>query len=64
MTNFDLVDLLFKLFEASAYVEDSQLRIKNALKYDIHNLLEELDAKRLKILYDELEYDPEEEFDD
>jgi len=64
MTALDLIELLFKLFEASAYVEDGQLRIKNALKYDVHNLLEELDAARLKILYDELEYDPKEEFYD
>lgn len=61
MTTRDLIDLLFKLFQASAYVEDSQLRIKNALKYDIHNLLEELDPQQLKILYDELEYNPNEE---
>lgn len=61
MTTIDLIDLLFKLFEASAYVEDGQLRIRNALKYDVHNLLEELDAGRLKLLYDELEYNPEEE---
>lgn len=61
MTALDLIDLLFKLFEASAYVEDGQLRIRNVLKYDVHNLLEELDAGRLKLLYDELEYNPEEE---
>lgn len=61
MTTTDLIDLLFRLFRASAYVEDSQLRIRNALKYDIHNLLEELDPRQLKLLYDELEYEPDEE---
>lgn len=61
MTTTEIIDLLLKLFEVSAYVEDGNLRIANALKYDIHNLLQELAPDKLKILYDELEYDPSED---
>jgi hypothetical protein len=61
MTTIEIIDLLLKLFEVNAYVEDGQLKIANALKYDIHNLLQELAPNELKLLYDELEYDPEEE---
>jgi hypothetical protein len=55
----DIIDLLIKLFRANAYVEDNQLFIKSTLKYDIHNLLNEIAPLELYKIYDELEYDPD-----
>jgi hypothetical protein len=55
----DIIDLLIKLFRANAYVEDNQLFIKSILKYDIHNLLNEIAPLELYKIYDELEYDPD-----
>lgn len=52
----EIIDLLIKLFRANAYVEDNQLFIKTALKYDIHNLLKEIAPLELYKIYDELEY--------
>lgn len=56
----EIVDLLIKLFRANAYVEDNQLFIKTALKYDIHNLLREIAPLELYKIYDELEYTEDE----
>ena len=56
----EIVDLLIKLFRANAYVEDNQLFIKTALKYDIHNLLREIAPLELYKIYDELEYNEDE----
>jgi hypothetical protein len=53
----EIVDLLVKLFRANAYVEDSKLYIKTTLKYDIHNLLQEIAPLELYKIYDELEYE-------
>jgi len=61
MTRDELIDLIFKLFEVNAYVEDSNFYIRSALKYDIHNLLEEIAPEKLRILYEQLEYNPIEE---
>lgn len=56
----DIIGLLIKLFRANAYVEDNQLFIKTALKYDIHNLLKEVAPLELYKIYDELEYNEDE----
>lgn len=61
MTKDELLDLLFRLFEVNTYVEDNNFYIRSALKYDIHNLLEELAPEKLRILYEQLEYNPVEE---
>lgn len=61
MTTEELIDLIYKLFAVNTYSEDNKLYIRNALKYDIHNLIEEIAPEKLRILYDELEYDPQED---
>ena len=58
MTTSELIDLIYRLFAANTYSEDNKLFIRSALKYDIHNLLEEIAPDKLRILYDELAYDP------
>ena len=57
MKEFDL--LLYSLeniVKENLYCEDNMLRIKSKLKYDIINLMEEVDKKFMKNLKKELEY--------
>ena len=52
-----LRDLLTKY----TYCEDDKLRIKNGIKYDIYNLMNEYDRGFIKELHKELEYKDGEE---
>lgn len=61
MSTQELIDLIYRLFEANVYVEDGNFYIKSALKYDIHNLIEEIAPDKLRVLYESLEYNPIEE---
>lgn len=58
MVEFDL--LLYRLHgivRDNVYCEDGELRIRNKAKYDIVNLVEEIDKEWFKQLMKELEYD-------
>jgi hypothetical protein len=58
MVEFDL--LLYRLrgiVRDNVYCEDGELRIRNKAKYDIVNLVEEIDKEWFKQLMKELEYD-------
>ena len=58
MMEFD--NLLFnieKILKESLYCEDNNLRIKNKLKYDIFNLINEIDRKFIVDVCKELEYE-------
>lgn len=60
MTEFDL--LLYRLHSIvrdNLYCEDQELRIRNKLKYDVVNLMEEMDVKFMNGLKCELEYEEE-----
>lgn len=57
MLEFDL--LLYRLrstIKENAYCEDSKLKIKNKVKYDIYNILCEVDKKFIEGLHKDLEY--------
>lgn len=57
MKEFDL--LLYRLqliCKDNIYCEDNLLRVSTKLKYDIVNLMEEIDIKFMKKLYKEIEY--------
>ena len=56
--------LLYKLeliVEENLYCEDNKLRIKSKLKYDVVNLLDEMDKSFMDKLYKQLEYNESEE---
>ena len=62
MVEFDL--LLYRLkgiVRDNLYCEDDKLYCKNKLKYEIVNLLEEVDKDWLDELYEDLEYNESEE---
>ena len=58
-------DLLLKnvqvIIQDNVYVEDEMLYIKSKCKYDLINLMSELDSKFMKDLYSKLEYEEREE---
>lgn len=57
MIEFDLV--LYQLrntMKENLYVEDNELKIKNKVKYDIYNILCEIDKGFIDKLHKELEY--------
>ena len=43
------------IIKENLYCEDGKIHIKNKLKYDVVNLVEELDKKFIKELYVKLE---------
>lgn len=55
-----LVQYLRGIVEENLYCEDNELRIKSKLKYDIVNLLDEIDKEFMQRLYKKLEYKEEE----
>ena len=57
MLEFDL--LLYRIrntIKENAYCEDNKLRLKNKVKYDIYNILCEVDKGFIEKLHKELEY--------
>ena len=61
MLQFDLLlHSLQHIVKDSLYCEDGELRIKNKLKYDVINLMNEIDKPFMTQLYQELEYKEEE----
>ena len=61
MTYETIVELLFKILHENITCEDNTIKIKNKLKYDVHNMLEYIEPIKMKLLYDELEYNEGEE---
>ena len=57
LINYDLlVHRLRCIVKENLYVEDDKLYVKSKCKYDIVNLMEEIDTKYMKELLKELEY--------
>lgn len=60
MKEFDLLLYsLQKIMKDNLYCEDNKLRIKTKCKYDLVNLMSEIDKKFMSNLYKELEYNEE-----
>ena len=58
MVEFDLlIYSLRNIVKENLYCEDNELRIKNKCKYDLINLMEEIDKGFMEELKKELEYD-------
>ena len=58
MTEYDLLlKNIQVIVQDSVYVEDGMLYIKSKCKYDLINLMTELDSKFMNNLYKELEYE-------
>ena len=53
-------DYVIDIFKENCYAEDSRLYIKNKLKYELHNLIQDLYPIIIDELYDELEVDIDE----
>ena len=51
-----LVSYLETIIEDNIYCEDDKLYIKSKLKYDVFNLVNEIDSKFIKKLCKKLEY--------
>lgn len=57
MIDYDLlVEYLRIILKDSVYCEDGELKIRNKLKYDIYNLLSEVDKRWVRELEKELEF--------
>ena len=60
MLEFDLImHSLQHIIKENLYCEDGELHIKNKLKYDIINLMTEIDKSFMLKLFKELEYEEE-----
>ena len=57
MIDYDLlVEYLRIILKDNVYCEDGELKIRNKLKYDIYNLLSEVDERWVRELEKELEF--------
>ena len=60
LIDYDLmIEYLRVIIKDNLYCEDGELRIRTKLKYDVFNLLEEVDKEFINKLKKELEYEEE-----